>query len=88
MTFAELCEREPRLRELYEEARSPDWQDERRRDRRLGGLKPWYDCFRPELVFLVGGLRPDRDPVLSSPAAYDTAYQTILAALLGRRRPR
>lgn len=88
LTWDALVEREPRLADLLDEAKSipatrPECED----------LAPWYGYggwpgLKPRLIRLVGWFAETRDPVLASPAAYQVAYDTVLNALprAARRR--
>jgi len=76
ITFADLVHLEPRLGDLMSEA-TARWQP-RRRSNDL--LDVWYRYFRPKLLRLVGGRRMPH-PVLSTPQAYQLAYDTLLASL-------
>jgi len=74
--FDALCEREPRLRALYEKARAI----------RDDGTAPafctnnlWVNELKPILLGLVGW--EVRDPELATSEAYDLAYETIYDAL-------
>jgi hypothetical protein len=78
VTFDELCEREPALRRLYDEARAERRQ---RRSQHYCANRVWYGRLKPQLLRLVGWERPDRDPVLGSSDAYDIAYDEIYQAL-------
>lgn len=74
MTWKELCELEPSLKELYSEARAVKATDECFCANRL-----WYSRFKPRLVKLAGW--GARDIKLRSSGAYDTAYEKIYRAL-------
>lgn len=41
----------------------------------------WYRHFKPRLLKLVGYERPDVHPILSSPVAYEIAYDQLLDPL-------
>lgn len=79
-TWQELVRREPRLLDLLREA-----QAYRPRPGFCANAI-WYGYgrrvgLRERLTRLVGWGRPDRDPVLSTSAAYDVAYETVYQAL-------
>jgi hypothetical protein len=76
LTFNELCVLEPRLRQLETDARAYA-KAERKRWRYRCGNRPWYSLTKPRLVWLVGKLRPNQHPVLSTSLAYDTAYSHL-----------
>jgi hypothetical protein len=81
-TFAELAALEPALNNLLAEARghhasrAPDFC----------ANAAWYGYLgfpglKPRLLQLVGFERAERHPVLSTPAAYDVAYDFLCDAL-------
>jgi hypothetical protein len=88
MTFEELCRLEPKLGELLQEARSHKPQG-----RSFCANAVWYSYgqyrhrgLKSRLRRLVGFERRERHAILSTPAAYSLAYQTIYRALPDCRR--
>jgi hypothetical protein len=89
-TFEQLAVLEPRLAALL--ARAKEIRRGRRRMRYEAVLEEWYGPrgsawdrgLRGEVVYLVGSMRKDGDPILRTVAAYDVAYDTIFDALSGR----
>ncbi|OPX90289.1 MAG: hypothetical protein A4E53_01175 [Pelotomaculum sp. PtaB.Bin104] len=74
MTFKQLTKIEPRLQQLYNEARKVKVKDDS-----FCANSVWYRQFKPRLLELVGF--GAAWPELQSPTAYDVAYQTIYNAL-------
>jgi hypothetical protein len=79
MTFDQLCELEPRLRQLAREAKSV-------RDdgtaKAFCANAAWYGYFgnpgiKPRLLLLVGFERPNGPDELRTTEAYDVAYDAI-----------
>lgn len=79
LTWRNLVQLEPRLRDLMNEA----WAVGRaaRHDPEFSWRVAWSRRVKPTLWKLVGWLRPDFHPVLSTPDAYDVAYQHLLQAM-------
>lgn len=81
--FQRLAALEPSLGKLFDEARSHDSDG----DPRFCANAAWYgynghDGLKPRLLRLVGFERAEgRHPVLSTPEAYDEAYDAIYGAL-------
>jgi hypothetical protein len=85
LTFEQLCELEPRLLDLLNEARAIK---DNRRKRSFCANQVWYgwrghEGFKPRLLDLVGFRRKHdgSDPRLATSRAYDVAYHTIYDAL-------
>lgn len=78
LSWEQLVARDSRLAWLEEDCRS--YRGGRR-------LDYWYARVKPVLVGLVGYTRRrvDVDEVLGSSAAYDVAYDHLLATLMARR---
>lgn len=72
-TWEELVALEPRLAELYTEARAV------RRTRRFCANAVWVRQFKPRLLRLAGWYA--EKPELRTTGAYDVAYRTLYAAL-------
>jgi hypothetical protein len=79
LTFAQLAKLEPALADLLKEAKAA------KGGKGFCANAFWYGygCrgIKPRLLYLVGHLRTDRNPILSTSEAYDVAYQTIYKAL-------
>lgn len=82
LTFSQLCELEPRLLALFNEAKSI--KDNRRKPSFCAN-RIWYawEGLRERMTPLVGYAvkRRGGDPRLATSRAYDTAYHTIYDAL-------
>jgi hypothetical protein len=78
MTFKEITKMEPRLRQLYNEARQVNATDEY-----FCANDTWYRRFKPRLMRLVGWYA--ENPELRTCKAYDVAYDTIYDQLPGCR---
>lgn len=76
LTFEELKKLDPRLAELEASARRVAAAEARKRVRCCGN-RAWYTMVKPRLVLLVGHLRRDGHPVLSTSAAYDCVYDAL-----------
>jgi len=77
VTFDQLCEVEPKLRALWEEARAV--KDDKSKPLFCAnafwyGWRP-YKGFKPRLVRLVGQFA--RKPALRTKVAYDVGYQEV-----------
>ena len=74
VTFNELCEIEPRLKDLYREVKKDKtWRDKR-------DWNVWQQ-YKSQIENLVGWESSSTDSLLISPEAYDVAYQTIYKKL-------
>jgi hypothetical protein len=83
LTFKDLATLEPRLAQLYIEAKQqeqhfPKHTQQWTRDR------VWYRDFKPRMIWLVGFMVKE-EGILQSSEAYDLAYKTISEALDGER---
>ena len=82
LTFEDLCELEPRLATLYNEAKSIN---DNRRKRSFCANRIWYAWggLRERMTPLVGYAvqRRGGDPRLATSRAYDVAYHSIYDAL-------
>lgn len=74
MTFESLATIEPRLLQLYNEARciKPE-------GRNFCANEVWYKQFKPRLLRLVGW--EAENPLLATAEAYEISYKTIYDAL-------
>ncbi len=78
LTFEMLSDLEPglkRLREDIQEARPRGWSDVQ---------ILWYRGFKPRMHSLVGFMRDDNHPILSTSEAYDVCYHTLYRQLESR----
>ena len=74
-TFADLVKIEPRLGELYDEAKNYEVSEGYKHDH------VWYWNFKNRMLYLVGMMAENDDPVIRTSQSYDTAYKTIFEAL-------
>lgn len=79
MTFDRLCELEPKLKSLADEASAT--RDDGTKEAFCANAI-WYGYFghpgiKPRLLLLVGWERPDGPDELLTTEAYDVAYDTI-----------
>lgn len=80
-TFDELCQIEPRLKQL-----ALDAEARRRKNKYSVSVTLWFQLFRPRLGALAGF--GARNPALRTQKAYDAAYDAIYQMLLpGAARP-
>ncbi|HPA14894.1 MAG TPA: hypothetical protein PKV75_06440 [Desulfobacterales bacterium] len=78
MTFQEMCEIDPRLKDLERDILK--FRDARRRVKNID----WYHCFKPRLSMLVGF--DAKTPMLSSCECYDVAYRHLYDLLQNGRK--
>jgi hypothetical protein len=81
VTWEELCNLEPRLLSLFNEAQAT------RRSRQGLSFIPessWYRYFKPRMLYLVG-LDAKGTGVIKSSEAYNLAYEKIYNALKGEK---
>src|SRR5262245_44621745 len=83
LTWEQLVRLEPQLLDLLRRARATPARGKHFcANARWYGYGQWrFAGLKPHLLRLVGWQRPDKHPVLSSPEAYDLAYETVYEAL-------
>jgi len=76
LTFESLCEIEPKIKDLYDQA-----LDERKREL-IRQLDKW-NYIKSTFTQLVGAEAESTDTLLLTPEAYTVVYDTILSTLTG-----
>jgi hypothetical protein len=76
ITWDLLTELEPRLLQLYREAKAI-----KATGRHFCANRVWYSQFKPELIYLVGWYARGQDPRIGTDEAYDLATRKIYNAL-------
>lgn len=87
MTFEDLCQREPQLKALLDEARAVSSKGDPKfcANRVWYGYRDYRKGFKHRMSQLVGTHRRPEHPMLSTSEAYDLAYRTLYDALPGCR---
>jgi len=80
LTWEDVAAMEPRLAELFDEARLTDGSGEH-----FCANRVWYGAFKPRLEQLVGWDRKSGPYDLTTSGAYSAAYDAIYAQLPGCR---
>lgn len=75
MTWEEMCEKEPRLKQLENDC--IDYLDDH--DNYDDRSHEWYRNFKQRMKLLVGWFAYNEE--LSSPACYDLAYKRLIDAM-------
>jgi hypothetical protein len=77
LTWDRLVELEPKLGVILSQIPGSD----DRKAARFCANRLWHLKLKPQVVALVGWLRPQRHPILSTQQAYDLAYHKLDSAL-------